>query len=147
MNRNRVILSVDHCARTKAKRAMGKPRSHLLDVYDCWVHVATDRRQLATLRQQYGPKSIPKQDEAWFGGTTQFRVEPIDGPDINHYVVYIDIASHRGNGAEIVNTCAHEATHAAALILDATSTEYDGNSEPLAWLVGWLTRWIWLATT
>lgn len=122
---------------------MSTPRSHLLDIYDCWLHLALDRRQLASLRRKHGNTKIPNLDRGSFGMLIQFRDSPADRPDVNHYVIYLDVAQHRGNTSQLIDTIAHEATHLAAGILDSTNASYDGDSEPLAWMVGWLTRWVW----
>lgn len=122
-------------------------RAHLLDVYDCWLHVATDRRQVAQLRRKHGKAKVPPQDSGEFGSTLRFREQPADRPEINHWIIYVDVAAHRSNQGALLNTIAHEAAHAAAGILDSTGTEYDGNSEPLAWLVGWLVEWVWTSVS
>lgn len=126
---------------------MSQPRSHRLDVYDCWLHVATNRRQLATLRRKYGKTRVPPVEPGEFGCTTRFRDQPANDLALNHYVIFVNTDAHRGNQGALLNTVAHEATHAGGLILDSTNTEYDGNSEPLAWLVAWITQWVWEATT
>lgn len=41
---------------------------------------------------------------------------------------------------------AHEATHAAGLLLDHIGQPYDGASEAHAYLVGWIVRWVWQQT-
>lgn len=117
------------------------PTSHYLDIYDCWLHVTTNARQLATLRRKY--PQIPKRDDGAFGGTISFRESPTDACDVNHYVIDLDIKAHRGNQGELLNTVAHEAAHTSCHILDAAGAGYDGDSEPLAWLVGWVVRWVW----
>lgn len=124
---------------------MGKPRSHLLDVYDCWLHVATDRRQFAQFRRKYGKTKIEPAPPGEFGCTNRFRVQPADGISVNHFLVFLDVAAHKGNSRDLLNTTVHEATHAAAQILDSTAAEYDGGSEPLAWLVAWVAGWLWEA--
>ena len=44
---------------------------------------------------------------------------------------------------QLVNISAHEATHAAGFILEGIDAEYNGDSEPFAYLVAWLTAWLY----
>ena len=118
-------------------------KHHILDIYGVHLHLVTDRRQLSALRKRYGIKKIPNLDPGQFGATTRFHIEPPDAPDQTHVGIYIQVTAHRGDQGELLDTVAHEVTHAACLILDSTGTEYDGNSEPLAYLIGWLVRWVW----
>lgn len=122
---------------------MTQPASHLLDIYDAWLHLATDKRQLATLRRRYGKDKIPTLGRDSFGCLLSFRMQPTDRPDINHYVLFLDVDKHRGDQGQLVDTVAHECTHLATGILDSVGASYDGDSEPLAWLLGWLVRWVW----
>ena len=55
--------------------------------------------------------------------------------------VPIATATHKNDTAELVDTCAHEATHAALAIHKHAGATPDG--EPLAYLTGWLTAWLW----
>ena len=118
---------------------MTKPRSHVLDVYDVHLHLVTDKRQMGQLRRKY-PK-IQKPDS--LGAVDKFGHFGETGSEQMHIAFWIDVAGHRGHQGELLDTCAHEATHAACLILDSCAAEYDGSSEPLAYLVAWLTRWVW----
>lgn len=127
---------------------MGKPRSHLLDVYSVWLHVATDRKQWNTLRKTI--TSLEKRPPDSIASTKHEAEEINGGAQVQHFVVYINLAAHTGDGRlpeRIVETCAHEAAHVAGLILDHFSVEYDGCTEPHAYLVGWVTQWLWEATT
>lgn len=38
---------------------------------------------------------------------------------------------------------AHEATHAAGMLLDHIGQDYDGESEALAYLVGFIAAFVW----
>lgn len=116
-------------------------RSHLLDIYDCWLHLATNNRELAAIRRKH--KQIPKREPGNFGSTYCFRESPDTGGDVNHYLVHIDLSLHRGDAGELLNTVTHEATHVATTILDSVGQPYDGDSEALAWLLAWVARWIW----
>lgn len=45
---------------------------------------------------------------------------------------------------DLINTCAHEATHAAISIFTEIGTEFNENtSEPIAYFIGWLTQEIY----
>lgn len=116
-----------------------QPATHLLDVYGVHIHAATTTRQMTTLRRRY--PQIDKPD-GW-GGCTRFQHQPKTGMPQLHLAFWVDVAGHKGDRGALLDTCAHEATHAGCLILDDCGAEYDGNHEPLAYLIGWLTRWVW----
>lgn len=106
-------------------------RSHLLDIYGIWIHLATDPRQWRSLQRHFtSPEDVPT-----VLGFAGWR----DG-DI---VLFVDLGAHTGDTLALVDTVAHEATHAAGAILDHVGEQYDGTSEALAYLVGWLTKWVW----
>jgi hypothetical protein len=115
-------------------------RSHELDIYRSHVHVATDRGQWASLRR----KITTLEDEPGLG-FTQLHVFVPDrpGPHVPHVAVFVDVEAHGDNFCGLIETCAHEAVHVAAMLLDHLGEEYDGESEALAYLVGWATRWLW----
>lgn len=118
--------------------------SHKLDVYGVWLHVTTDRKQLANMRRKYGSKKVPPRGhDGEVAATVSFRIEPDDGPNQSHYLIDINIGVHRGDKRELIDTIAHEATHVSTMILDTAGAEYDGSSEPLAFLVGWITAWLY----
>ena len=122
---------------------MSKHHTHVLDIYNVHLHAVTTRKAWAKLR-----KDMPHLDEnPGLGHTHLFEWIPNDGtlPE-RHVALYIDVKAHRDDHAELINTCAHEATHAAGMILDQIKARYDGNSEPFAYLVGWLTAWLWNLT-
>ena len=58
-----------------------------------------------------------------------------------HVNVWIDTARQR-EPIDRVRTVIHEATHAAASILDHVGQDYDGESEALAYLVEWIAVWL-----
>lgn len=69
---------------------MSKPRSHQLDIYGAWLHLATDRKAWRKLRRRID--SLP--------------------------------------------------TLEAGMLLDHIGQEYDGESEALAYLVGFVAAWL-----
>lgn len=74
------------------------------------------------------------------GQTFSGQWQPRDGgPNENSIGIYIN--PKHATPTEHLTTCAHEAAHAAETILRGAATEPTG--EPLAYLVGWLTAWLW----
>jgi hypothetical protein len=115
--------------------------SHVLDVYGVHLHLATNRRDWATLRRRFD--FLPKSPDAI--GLTQFAIwhPKRGGPHVPHLVIWIDIANLEP--IDLVDTAAHEAAHGAGQILQYLGHDFrgeDGTDEPHAYLVGWLTRWI-----
>ena len=106
---------------------------HVLDVYGVSLYLARDGRQWAAIRKSRMPR-LDKMPEAV--GFTEMHAS---GGSVDFAILI-----PRGLGdLERLNTCAHEATHIATQTLDMVHAEYDGRSEPLAYLVGWLTTWLW----
>lgn len=116
-------------------------RSKVLDIYDVHLHLATSRRDWATLRRRYPKLKAAHPDE--FGSTNRFTQANAHGPRMAHVAVFLDIPAHHGDHAALLDTCAHEATHAALGILDTKGVDYDKDSEPLACLLAWLTCWLY----
>lgn len=115
---------------------MGNPRSHLLDVYDCWLHVAVTEQDWAKLAKRYDLTDLDS-----MGACVLFT----DASKANqpHVAIYVDSATM---GTKRVDLIAHEATHAAAQILDHIEQRADRHdSEALAYLVGFIARWLWEA--
>lgn len=119
---------------------MGKPRHHILDVYDAHLHVACDRKGYASLRRSFD--WVPKKAQA--AGTTNSAlwVPKTAGVSTFHVAFWIDLAAHKDNPTALVNTCAHEATHGAARILEHIGQPI-ADDEAMSYLVGWLTGWLW----
>lgn len=116
-------------------------RSHQLDVYDVELHLATNRRDWSTLRRRLpfldkgAPESAGMSQLATWHPKKRGLPQPI-------VVLWVDLANHL-TSSELVDTLAHEASHAAGQILDRVGHEVKGVDEPHAYLVGWLTRWLW----
>ena len=106
---------------------------HRLDIYDVDLYLVTSKSEWKALRQTTLP-DMPKFD-------------------VDHQAACMTLASDDDDLKMIfyfrntdINTVAHEAYHGAGLILDHITQEYDGSSEAAAWLVGWLSEWIWSHT-
>lgn len=116
-----------------------RPKHHKLDVYGVELHLALNERQYATLRRRF--KFIPKKPLG--SGTTTFAAwQPDDGgPTVPHVIVFVDAEHH--TAGELIDTCAHEACHAALRIAQHIGHRVRGSDEPVCYLTGWITRWIW----
>ncbi|MDR6117255.1 hypothetical protein QE370_000439 [Aeromicrobium sp. SORGH_AS981] len=115
--------------------------SHSLDVYGVDLHLANTRRDWSTISRRLG---VDRSLSESAGGTVFLRWEPAGGgrsvPTLGFWI------SPDLSPLDHVETCAHEAAHAATLLLtwvghDVRGT--DGHDEPSAYLAGWLTRWLW----
>lgn len=73
-------------------------------------------------------------------GRTVFATGRLAGDSaVAHLVFHVDPAT-AASLADLADTCAHEASHGAADIMDWIGHEDGG--EPLAYLVGYLTGWL-----
>ena len=119
---------------------MAKPKYHTLDVYGTELALATDRRAWATMRRHldFLDKRPPES-----AGFAQFATWIPDNGGLtkNHVALWIDVDAHHTT-LDLIDTAAHEASHATAQILDYIGHEVKGTDEPSAHLVGWLTRWM-----
>jgi hypothetical protein len=116
---------------------MGR-RHHVLDVYDAELHLATTPRQWDALVRRFDGGLEP--DDCNGVGTTTLVLDR--EKYVPHLIVWIDAATIGDNALGMVTTCAHEAAHVATMLLDHVRESYDGESEALAYLVGWVTRWL-----
>ncbi len=117
-----------------------KPVTHTLDIYSAVVHLATTQKQWDRLR-----KTVDSLDAepGGLGFTSCDVFEATDGGTVPHLSIFIDRKAHADSVSALVNTCAHEAAHAAGMLLNHLGQPYDGNSEAHAYLVGWLAQWLW----
>lgn len=120
-------------------------RSHLLDVYGVWVHATGTPEGWARLRRRM---PCLTEDPASLGYTEGVEWVPNPGtgrrPTEYHLALYVDVEAHQGDEAMLVETCAHEATHAATMLLQSRGQNLDGvGLEAHAYLVGWLAAWLW----
>lgn len=117
------------------------PRRHRLDIYDVSLTLATTRRDWATIRRIIKPLTAKPTS---LGLTQRLTWQPKgDGIPEEHYVFWIDTATIGDDHGQLIDTCAHEAVHAANLILDWVGHPIAALDEPHAYLTGWLTRWLW----
>ncbi len=115
--------------------------SHSLDIYGADLHLASNRRDWSTISRRLG---VDRSLSEATGGTVFVRWEPAGGgravPTLGFWI------SPDQSPADHVDTCAHEAAHAATLLLTYVGHDVrgtDGADEPSAYLTGWLTRWLW----
>lgn len=119
--------------------------SHTLDIYGVELHLATTRREWKKLRKRL---SFLHKDPAAVALTQFARWEPIDGgrsiPILAFWISPIISDDERF----LVETCAHEASHAASIILtnalhDVRGGDGNGVDEPTAYLTGWIAGWLY----
>jgi hypothetical protein len=118
--------------------------SHLLDIYDVRINLATTARDWSSLRRKL--TFLPDRPNSL--GSSSFAVwtPKKDGPPEPHLVLWLDMA-RLDDVADLVDTIAHEAAHGAGQILDWVGHDIRGIDEPHAYLVGWLTRWMYTTVT
>lgn len=114
---------------------MAKPARHTIDIYGAVLHIAATRKQWQAI-------DLPDLEKINSSGLSQLTVwEPKRGLNVPHLSVYVDT---RGIEApSLVNLITHEAAHAAGMLLDHLEETYDGNSEALAYLAGWIAEQVW----
>jgi hypothetical protein len=116
--------------------------THVLDVYGVELHLATTVREWKKLRKRV---SFLQRDPAAVGLTQFARWEPADGGRSTPIVAFW-ISQHIDDDLRfLVETCAHEANHAASLILTNALHDVrgdDGIDEPTAYLAGWIAGWL-----
>lgn len=113
------------------------PTSHLLDIYGAWIHVATTKKQWKALERNHKGAKLGDVDS---DGSVHFATHTVAGRHIPHLFIFINTRTHVDFN-DLAETCAHEATHAAAQLLDHIG-QPGGDSEALAYLTGWITRHI-----
>lgn len=118
---------------------MSKPISHQLDIYGCWIHLARTRGEWRKLRRTV--TSIDKAAHESAGSTTHTQWKSDKGRVVSHWVVWVDVDAALDD-IDLLDTVAHEATHVAAGLLEHVG-QPGGDSEALAYLVGWVTAWLW----
>lgn len=110
-------------------------RTHRLDIYGVDVFLATSRRDWATLRRRFD--FLRKEEADNHFGFTVFAT--MNGGK-RYLIFWMDPEL---DGGHLVDTCAHEASHAAGRILGCIGHTVPDTDEPHAYLVGWLARWLW----
>jgi hypothetical protein len=119
---------------------MASVAHHTLDIYGAEIHLVTDKRSWSTLRRKLSFLDKPAPESA---GLAQFATfHPKDGGlTVPHLVLWLDLKAHKTK-LDLIDTCAHEASHAAGQLFDWIGHDIRGTDEPHAYLVGWLTRWM-----
>lgn len=116
-------------------------RSHILDIYGVHLHVATSLKGWKQLRRHL---TFLDEKPGGLGFVHHATWHPDDGSaHTTHVAILINDEAHQGDLLNLLDTCAHEAAHAAGHILDYIGEPYGGASEPHAYLVGWITRFLW----
>lgn len=110
-------------------------RTHHLDIYGVDVHLATSRRDWSTLRRRFD--FLERDDTERYLGLTVYATR-----NGGKRYLFFWIAPEL-EGAQLVGTCAHEASHAAGRILASIGHTVDETDEPHAYLIEWLARWLW----
>lgn len=110
-----------------------------IDPYGYDLHAAYTDNQWAAAVRAFG---VPD-DPGAAGRTDTLTWEPHDlsAPAALVWVVWID-STKLADPATRVNTIAHEATHVAAALHDHIG-DTNTTGEPFAYLVGWITGWLW----
>lgn len=106
-----------------------------IDVYGAHVHIATDDPSWDRLANRF------EIDEEPGLGMTSLSLDTYRG-NAPHLVIYLDPAAHSSR-ADLVSTVAHEAAHAASILLDHLGHRLRGEDEPHAYLAGYVARCIW----
>lgn len=109
-----------------------RPVSHTLDIYGDTLHLATTRRAARTLAKRYELEVAVV--VAAVGSTTPV-IHSRTGE--RHVVIWIDVQAI-DRPRDLIDTLAHEASHAADFIADRGL-----DNEARAYLVGWITGWLW----
>jgi hypothetical protein len=121
--------------------------THHLDIYEVELHLVTTKREWKKLSKALSfmdaaaPESLAQSHFTVFRSNRSIPPQPIN-------VFWLDL-QHHDTVATLIDSCAHEASHAAGAILAWTGHDIRGDrgiDEPHAYLVGWLTRWLWSHT-
>ena len=116
---------------------------HRLDVYGTALFLATNKKDWKALgrRIDLGQGDTPSEEVS--GQVTSGAWRPEERTFATHaLVIWVDTQRHVDAGA-LIDTCAHEASHAAGRILEVAGHYFSYSDEAHAYLCGWLTRWIW----
>lgn len=115
-------------------------RHKRLDIYDADLYLATTKREWATLRRRV--KALDQTPDS-AGSATFATFHPNDGGlTVPTLIIWVDVAQHKSD-AELVNTAAHESAHVVSQLFDHIGHAIHVSDEPFAYLVGFLTQWIW----
>lgn len=122
---------------------MPKPPHHTLDIYEVDLHLAWTPKMWDRILTDTGiPSGLLEGGPGSGARATTSFCNPDDHPHEPHLVFWFSEQHLRADSVQVMIDIAHEATHGAAMVLDHVGQEYDGESEALAYLVGWLTGWV-----
>lgn len=108
-----------------------------VEPYGATLHLATSKKQWKRLSKTYAG-GLHKSGRQALGSSTLLLSERGDAV----LVVWVDVRAHR-DARELMRTAVHEAVHASAALLEQVHQPYDSTSEALAYLVDWMSAWLW----
>jgi hypothetical protein len=112
-------------------------RQHTLDIYGVEVFAVSTRKGWRELR-----KTVPfLRKKPGAAGLTYWGTPK--GAGRPHLVLWVDVKRSAGR-TDLVDTCAHEAHHGTERVLGWAGVD---DSEASAYLVGWLTGWLFESVT
>ena len=119
-----------------------KPRHHILDPYGAHLYLCTTAKQWRAVRETVD--ILPEKPPEAAGAVNHFIWEPKHGRHVTVLVVWIDRGAAYDD-ADLIDTCAHEAYHAAVGLLHNIGHRNDDptGDEAAAYLVGWVTAWLY----
>lgn len=113
---------------------------HTLDIYGAEIHLATTKRDWSTLRRKLDFLDRAAPESAGLATFATFHPKG-GGLTVPHLVLWLDVAMHQTH-LDLIDTCAHEASHAVSQLFEWIGHTPTGVDEPSAYFVGWLTRWM-----
>lgn len=116
---------------------------HTLDIYGAELYLMTTRREWPPLKRKLS--FLDDEPHLTSLGSTTFDIDyPRPGQPTPHLIFWLD-APRLAEELDRVQVCAHEASHGANLLLEYLGHDFAGVDEPHAYLVGWLTGWLFEA--
>ena len=118
--------------------------------YGVVLELATTPKHLDRAQRRYGDEPVGDAESHGFTFTCSHvdyqpgECDCGDGLGGEHVLIYINPRIVKAGGRHLAQTIAHEATHVALFIADRLNIVYDAeHSEPIAYLVDWITGWCW----
>lgn len=121
---------------------MKQPVHHVLDIYGTHLHLAWTRKQWRRLANELDFLDAKQPESAGLSWLAVWEPKGV-GLHTPHVVLWIDHKAHGDDTATLVDSIAHEASHAALQILHQAGHQAEGTDEPSAYLTGWVAGWIW----
>lgn len=118
-------------------------RHHTLDIYDTELHAARSKKGWKKMRKDL--TFLDKHPSATGHTGSALWVPTKAGVAKHHVSLFVDYRDHGEDLPALANTCAHEALHGALRIMEHIRDEAPNaeRDEPLAYLTGWLTGWLY----